>query len=267
MSWASPKGSSAYPTTLSRIVISVILVALLLTVSFLVSHPISSTLGGYFYSIDSSQKLDLSVSPGNQTSVDTRLDVVDNNVSSDSSMLVPPKSSSFQDGVDEKLPTNSKLPMSSIDSGISPETKMEDTPVYNNEEAVNKNAVGKNLPDKPNSQLPVNSTKEIKHLVAPVSVPSSGSTQEDASSNVTMNETVVGKSVSKGSLSNSNFIEMGSNNTTPTYSDSKSDAEPAISHGSDTSNVNSTGSVDSGTLLLILALNQILQLFIYLFIF
>lgn len=276
MTWASPKGSSAYPTTLSRIVISVILVALLLTVSFLVSHPISSTIGEYFYSIDSSQKLELSVLQANQTSIDTHLDVVHNNVSSDSSTLVPPKSSSSQDGVDEKLPTNSNLPTSSKDSGIAPETqKVKNNPEDDNEKAVNKNAVtvnsstgsligdnfeavGKNPSEKPNSELPVNSTipsvvqEGIKDVAAPVSVPSSGSTQEDASSNVTKNETVVGQFVSQGSLSGSNFVDMGSNNTTPAYSDSKSDARPAISPGSDTSNVHSAGSVDSGILPLIL---------------
>lgn len=285
MTWVSPKGSfsmNAYPKTLSWIAYSVLGLALFLTFAswVLVSYPIGSTVRGYFYGIDSSQKLELSISSGNQASVDPRSE---NNVSSNSSVLVPTNSSSYEDGAGEKLSlvTNSQGHPSSNGSGVVPESReMKDVPagsvrttdhfVDDSAKAINKSLAGdfvsqvpgngsslaletketkdqeavppsstgslnegnievfdKNSSSKPNSQLPVNSTD----LAAPVLVPSSDSTQEDASSNVT----------------DFNFVEMRSNKTTPSPSDSKSDAVPALSRDSDLRNGSSTGSVDSGS--------------------
>ncbi|KAF3433105.1 hypothetical protein FNV43_RR24207 [Rhamnella rubrinervis] len=282
MTWASPKHSfsmNAYPKTLSWIAYSILGLALFLTLAswVLVSYPIGPTVRGYFYAIDSSQKLELSTSSANQTAIDHRLDVVDNNVSSNSSALVPTNSSSFQDGVGEKLPFdsnsqavrtpgpfaddnakainkspsgefNSQVPYNSTGSSLALETKeakdQEVVPVSSTGSLIEGSieAVNKDSAYKPNSQLPVNSTDPP----APVqSVTSSGSTQEDASSNVTKNKTF-DKSVSKGSLNNSDILDMRSNNTTPTSSDSKSDAVPALSHDSDPSNISSNVSVDSG---------------------
>lgn len=286
MTWASPKHSfsmNAYPKTLSWIAYSVLGLALFLTLAswVLVSYPIGPTVRGYFYGIDSSQKLELSISSGNQTSIDHRLD---NNVSSKSNVLVPTNSSSFQDGVGEKLPFdsnsqearttgtfaddnakainkslsgefNSQVLYNSTGSSLALETKEAKdqvaVPVSSTGSLIEGSveAVNKDSSYKPNSQLPVNSTDPPPPVQ---SVPSSGSTQEDVSSNVTENKTF-DKAVYKGSLNNSDILDMGSNNTTPASSDSKSEAVPGLSHDSDPSNISSTGSVDSGSLLVILA--------------
>lgn len=105
MTLASPKGYLAvnYPRNISRIAVSVGALALFLFFGslVLVSYPISSTVRGYFYYIGRSTKLDLSIVSVNVTAVDAYVDVVDKNVSSESSFHVTP--------VDKSLDSNSSL--------------------------------------------------------------------------------------------------------------------------------------------------------------
>ncbi|KAI4347451.1 hypothetical protein L6164_008264 [Bauhinia variegata] len=91
MTWALPKGSprmSSRPRSISWIVVSVGGLALFLILAslVLVSSPIGATVQGYFYGVDSTQRLDVSIPSTKETTVDVHLnktlDQVDNGVSS-----------------------------------------------------------------------------------------------------------------------------------------------------------------------------------------
>ncbi|XP_030463524.1 protein YLS7 [Syzygium oleosum] len=74
MTLSSPKGSSAissFPRSLSVIAVAVGGLAMFLMVAslLLVSHPIGSTVRGYFYGVDSLSEVDLAVSPYNDSGV------------------------------------------------------------------------------------------------------------------------------------------------------------------------------------------------------
>ncbi|KAJ7970062.1 Trichome birefringence-like protein [Quillaja saponaria] len=115
MSWALPKGSNGmalYPRPLSWIVVSVggLAIFLIFASCILVSFPIGSTLRGYFYGVDSSGMLDLSISPVNQAAFDLHfnksIDAVDKNVPA---VVRAPNTSSDLPSVDNVEDTDKNL--------------------------------------------------------------------------------------------------------------------------------------------------------------
>ncbi|KAF5731101.1 protein YLS7 isoform X1 [Tripterygium wilfordii] len=97
MSLGSPKGfptMAAFPRSLVSIAISVGGLALFLIIAscLLVQSPLGTTVQSYFYGVDSSKKLEISVSSSNQTNYDSPLsnvDVIDKNSSSGPNFEVP----------------------------------------------------------------------------------------------------------------------------------------------------------------------------------
>ncbi|XP_038683615.1 protein YLS7-like [Tripterygium wilfordii] len=97
MSLGSPKGfptMAAFPRSLLSIAISVggLALFLILASCLLVQSPLGSTVQSYFYGVDSSKKLDISVSSSNQTTSDSPLSnvaVIDKNSPSGPSFELP----------------------------------------------------------------------------------------------------------------------------------------------------------------------------------
>lgn len=226
MTWTSPKGSpkmTAHPRSVSWIAVSVGGLAFFLFFAswILVSYPIGSTVRLYFYGVDSSQRVDFSISPDNQTIVDPRVDndvdIVVKNTSDESDLQVP-------------VSSNGPLNVS----------------MENN-----------NLPPESNSQVPVSSTsppvvelenKEIKDVTVPNPALSPVFTKEEDtkpsadSSNIT--KTVeIDEQVSVSFPNKSDSFDMGSNETAAS-SDSKSGAVPSSSGQS--SNHTDNAQVDTG---------------------
>ncbi|EXC20899.1 hypothetical protein L484_012975 [Morus notabilis] len=237
MTWtSSSKGYlaiNAYPRTFSWILLSVggLAVFLILGSCILLSNPIGSTVRGYFYGVDRSQKLDFSGYSGNPT---VTFHNVDKNDSSESNSQAPTSSSGLSpEEIGENFPSDSTLEVSTSPTGSSIDVNVEVTL--------------KNLSHESNSQVPpyLNSTspstlsdvEKMKDLAPPVPDQSSDSTREDwvkdgsYLSNVTDSDQI-GNSISMGSVNNSSILDMGTNDTVAASFGSKSGDAPAFSHDS-----------------------------------
>lgn len=242
MTWTSSKGYlavNAYPRTLSRIAVSVGLLALFLVIGswVLLSYPVGSTVSGYLYSVDSSEKLDLVVSSSNQTTISTPEYNVDRNVSSgsnvkDSSSVLETK------GAEDQV----TLPVSSTGSPVDDNSKL----------------VDKSSSHESSSQVPLSSkgastlsdVEKIKDRSATAPVASYVPTDKDgvkdiitSSTNVTDNNQT-GNSISKEFMNKSNFLDLGTNETIPASPGSNSGAVQAFSH--DSHLPNNASRTDSG---------------------
>lgn len=240
MTWASPKGSSrmaAYPRSVTWIVVSVGGLAFFLIFAswILISYPIGSTVRLYFYGVDSSQKVNLSIYPGNQTTTivpsdDKDVNIVVNNTPSKSDLRVPVDSNggASRDKSNFIPKSNSQVPISSMDkSNLAPES---------------------------NSQVPISSTsppvslenKEIKDHTAPLPALSPAFTKEEdvkpgADPSKVTKSVEIDDSLSLPNKSNS--VGMGSNDTAAS-SDSKSGVVQSSSSRS--SNDTKNAPVDTG---------------------
>ncbi|KAF2315739.1 hypothetical protein GH714_040274 [Hevea brasiliensis] len=106
-------GLVALPRSLSSLAVSVggLAIFLVLASLLMVSYPIRSTVHGYFYGVDNSNKLALPVFPGNE-SHDSNVDVINSDSPSGPSLEVPISSSGVNDSVDidkNSLPSESDL--------------------------------------------------------------------------------------------------------------------------------------------------------------
>jgi hypothetical protein len=227
MTWATQKGSNimtAYPRSVSWIGISVGGMAFFLMFAswILVSYPIGSTVRGYFYGLESLEKVDLFISMGNQStrdpSVGDKVDMVGKILvsESDSQVLLSTNEAPVVSETKEMKDVEAPVPTSSVGSNA--------PMVENNTQVIDKNL----------SQVPLSSTgqpviledKEMKDLTAPVPKSSSALTKEENakpssdSSNATMNVEI--KEPVPWSLNTSNSIDMGSNDTTASSSDPNS---------------------------------------------
>ena len=252
MTWASPKYSSrmaAYPRSVTWIVVSVGGLAFFLIFAswILISYPIGSTVRLYFYGVDSSQKVDLSIYPGNQTTTivprdDTDVNIVVNNAPSESDLQVP-KDSNGGASMDKSnlVPeSNSQVPISSMDkSNLAPES---------------------------NLQVPISSTsppvslenKEIKDHAPPLPAISPALTKEEDAKPATDPSKVtksveIDEQISLSLPNKSNSVDMGSNDTAAS-SDSKSGAVQSSS--SQSRNDTKNAPVDKGSYKPLFALNQ-----------
>ncbi|XP_061997274.1 protein trichome birefringence-like 18 isoform X1 [Rosa rugosa] len=235
MTWASPKGSismNQYPKTVSWIAVSVggLAMFLLFASWVLVSFPIGSTVRGYFYGVDSLQKLEFSSSLGNQNLVDSPLP---NNVVMSDKDAVSESSSDKNVGSD----SNSEVPTSSNSPLVGSEAKdLPDEPVVN-ESIVSVKPVDQPVPSG-------SSSSSVDENVETTPQTLSNDTNSQVSFSTTHNES---EDVAKPALRSSNVTEISvgpeQNDTTTSSSDSKSGSNPA---SSDLSNDASTGSVDTG---------------------
>nr|KYP74618.1 hypothetical protein KK1_007305 [Cajanus cajan] len=128
MAWTSLKGSprlSSHPRPLSWIVVLVGALAVFLIYAswVLVSSPVGATVQGYFYSVGSSEKLDLPVSPANEASVDSHLnkslDLVDNKSPSNQQ----PSTLATEVSSDNKVEQTDAKSNSQVDSSTNSSTK------------------------------------------------------------------------------------------------------------------------------------------------
>lgn len=226
MTWASPKGSprmSSQPRPLSWIVLSVGLLALFLffASSVLVSYPIGATVRGYFYGVDSSKKVDLSISPINETTTDVHLD----------------KSLDLVDGKvlpDQQSPMNSTS--QSSDSSIKPIDVKSDSEEPLNEstspkfpKSVEKNGLETSDAGASNAQSPPILSGNNQDVV---------NTSLPSQFNVPISEPV------SALINKSSDISTKSNETSLSPSDSSSSAVPASLEVANNASYN--GSVDSG---------------------
>lgn len=250
MTWASPKGSNSmnqYPKPLSRIAVSVggLAMFLLFASWVLVSFPIGSTVSGYFYGVDSLQKLEFSNSLGNQTPVVSPLpnnvDITDkdaisesnsgknrpsdSNTSSNASVVV-------SEAKDIKYPAD--VPV--VNEKVASEKPIDPpVPSGSNSSSVDENVetADKNFSNESKSQVSLRSTtpsivEEIKQR-EDIAKPALGIT----------NVTEIGETEKRVSAG------PESNDTAPSSSDAKSGSIPASSHLPN--NATSSESVDSGS--------------------
>lgn len=213
---------TAYPRSVSWIGISVGGMAFFLMFAswILVSYPIGSTVRGYFYGLESLEKVDLFISMGNQStrdpSVGDKVDMVGKILASesDSQVLLSTNEAPVVSETKEMKDVEAPVPTSSMGSNA--------PMVENNTQVIDKNL----------SQVPLSSTsqpviledKEMKDLTAPVPKSSSALTKEENakpssdSSNATMNVEI--KEPVSRSLNTSK--DMGSNDTTASSFDPNS---------------------------------------------
>ncbi|KAF5480296.1 hypothetical protein F2P56_001058 [Juglans regia] len=261
MTWASPKGSpimTAYPRTVSFIAVSVAGLAFFLMFAswILVSFPIGSTVRGYFYGVDTSEKMDLLFSPGNQTNINPRVDnnedIAVKDTPAESNLQVSMSSTGpLRDAMDLSSGTNPQVLVSTSDASVdskTTETKhVESTvPVLSNSQPSvrsngplvenNTKVVHKNLPPESNSQMPMSSpgstvdleNKEVTDLMAPLPASSVSRKEEDAKPSSKTTNVELKEPISPSLLNKFDSIDMGSNDST-TSSDSKSGAAPSLS--------------------------------------
>ncbi|KAL6127836.1 hypothetical protein ACLB2K_071197 [Fragaria x ananassa] len=228
MTWATPKGSvwmNQYPKTVSWIGVSVAGLAMFLLFAswVLVSFPIGSTVSGYFYGVDSLQKLEFSGTSGNQSMVDSPIpnNVVmsDKEEASESSSEVPTSLNSPVDGSEGKDVKD--LP---------------DVPVVDENGASGK-PVDPQVPSGSSSPS-ADENVETTHQTL------SNDTNSHVSLSTTHNED---EDVAKPALGSSNVTAISvvpeTNDSTPSSTDSKSGSNPA---SSDLPNDASSDSVDTG---------------------
>lgn len=231
MAWTTLKGSprmSSHPRPLSWIVIMVGALAFFLIYAswVLVSSPIGATVQGYFYSVGSSEKLDLPVSSVNEASINdghsnTSLDLVDKNPSSEDLQSSTISTEVPSDSKTEQTDTTSN---SQVDSGEStsvnlPMTKEvnSDTTVLNSGElgtlfGDRSDVANSSSPTQDNSQVDLNS-KTTKPLV--------GTNSFNETGNIRMEEPT-----SVALINQSSAVTTASNETSISSGDSTSTAVP-----------------------------------------
>ncbi|KAK7278365.1 hypothetical protein RJT34_23393 [Clitoria ternatea] len=245
MSWTAPKGSprmSSHPRTLSWIVVLVGALAVFLIYAswVLVSSPIGTTVQGYFYSVGSSEKLGLTVSPGNETSFDGHLNKtldVDDKASFDPQS---PKISTGESGeirikqtddasnsqVDSSESTTENLPVTKEGNG--------DATVSSSEESVT--LFGDNA-DVTNSSLPAKGNSEIDLTPSPT-VPVVGTNSSNVTGNIRMEDPNYVALINQSSAVNT------TSNETLSFDDATSTAAQASEEKPN--NTSYAGSVNSG---------------------
>lgn len=234
MAWTALKGSpraSSHPRPLSWIVAVVGALALFLFCAswVLVSSPIGATVQGYFYSVGSSEKLDLPIDDGHSLdhvnnkppSENLQSSSVSNEESNDSKIEQANTKTNSQSDLSESTPVN--LPMtkevkqdSAGSSSEEPVTTVGDNAdVFNNSLPAQESADTANsgLPAKENSQIDSNSSKTM---------PLEGSNSSNDTGNTRMEEPA------PVALSNqSTVVSTASNETSPSSDGSTSTAVPA----------------------------------------
>ncbi|ESW15891.1 hypothetical protein PHAVU_007G111400 [Phaseolus vulgaris] len=245
MAWTPLKGSpraSSHPRPLSwiAVVVGALAVFLFCASWVLVSSPIGATVQGYFYSVGSSEKLDLPVSSGNEYSIDdghlnTSLDQVNNKspsenlqsssisneVSNDSEKEQTNTETNSQSDLTESTPVN--LPMT--------EEVKQDPAVSSSGEPVT--TVGDNV-DVSNSSLPAQESADIANSSLPAqensqidsnsseTMPLAGSNSSNETDNIRMQEPAP-----VALINQSTVVSTASNETSPSSDDSRSTAVPA----------------------------------------
>ncbi|KAG5075712.1 hypothetical protein JHK84_056943 [Glycine max] len=231
MAWTTLKGSprmSSHPRPLSWIVVMVGALAFFLIYAswVLVSSPIGATVQGYFYSVGSSEKLDLPVSSVNGTSINDG----HSNVSLDLVDKKPPSEDLQSSTISTEVPSDSKTEQtdttsnSQVDSGEStsvnlPMTKEvnSDTTVLNSGElgtlfGDRSDVANSSSPTQDNSQVDLNS-KTTKPLV--------GTNSFNETGNIRMEEPT-----SVALINQSSAVTTASNETSISSGDSTSTAVP-----------------------------------------
>lgn len=245
MAWTALKGSPrafSHPRPLSWIVVIVGALAVFLFCAswVLVSSPIGSRVQGYFYSVSSSEKLDLPVSPLNEYSIDdghwnTSLDHVNdkppsenlqsssisNEVSNDSKIDQTNTKANSQVDLGQSTPMN--LPMNkevnkdpAVSSSEEPVTTVGDIADVSNSTLPSQESAdvaNSGLPAQENSQIDSNSSKTM---------PLAGSNSSNETSNIRMEEPA-----SMALINQSTVVSTASNETSPSSDDSTSTAVPA----------------------------------------
>ncbi|KAK7391785.1 hypothetical protein VNO78_20206 [Psophocarpus tetragonolobus] len=230
MAWTALKGSpriSSHPRPLSWIVATVGALAVFLIYAswVLVSSPIGATVQGYFYSVGSSEKLDLHVS--NEASIDDghlnkSLDLFDNKPPSEDL-----QSSTTSTGVpsDDKIEHTNTTSNSQVDSSESssvnlPTTKEvnNNTEVFNSGEPVT--SFGQSL-DVANSSLPTQENSEI-NLDWKTTAPLVGINSSNETGNIGIEEPTSGSLINQSSA-----VSTASNETSISSDDSTSPADPS----------------------------------------
>lgn len=121
MTFASPT-MSAFPQKLSSIVVSVGGLALFLIFAswLLISHPIGSTVSGYFYNVDHATKSGSSIPWSNQTTIEphheANVDVINKNPPSETDLEVPVTSSGPPFQLETKESANQQTPVPTLSS-------------------------------------------------------------------------------------------------------------------------------------------------------
>lgn len=252
MPWGTTiKGSprmSSNPRPLSWIVVSVgILAVFLIYASWvLVSYPIGATVHGYFYGVDRTAKLYVSVTPKNEDSMDAYLnkssDLVDSKPSSDPQYSTI-SSGQYSDSRIEQTDTNSnsQVDLSEPSSAKSPITKevngieSSDNAASNSQESTSS---FENRVDAVDSSLPAQSNSQID-LISAATLPVAGNNASNVTSNVRTEE------LASVELTNqSNAVITTSNDTSMSSGDSTSTAVPESIEKPD--NTSSADSVNSG---------------------
>ncbi|KHN30547.1 hypothetical protein glysoja_029984 [Glycine soja] len=205
---------SSHPRPLSWIVIMVGALAFFLIYAswVLVSSPIGATVQGYFYSVGSSEKLDLPVSSVNEASINdghsnTSLDLVDKN---------PPSEDLQSSTISTEVPSDSKTEQT--DTTLNSQVDLSDSTSVNltMTKEVNNNATdvaNSSLPTQENSQVDLNS----KTTTSLVGINSSNETD-----NIRMEEPT-----SVASINPSSAVSTAPNETSISSGDSTSTAVPA----------------------------------------
>lgn len=226
MAWTSLKGSprlSSHPRPLSWIVVLVGALAVFLIYAswVLVSSPVGATVQGYFYSVGSSEKLDLPVSPANEASVDSHLnkslDLVDNKSPSNQQ----PSTLSTEVSSDNKVEQTDTKSNSQVDSSESISANLPLTKEVNSDsEASNSGEPASSLGgsgDVANSSLSTQENSRLD-LNSSATVPSAGTNSSTKTDNIRMEEPTSVPLINQTSAVStaSNDTSMSSDDSTPT---------------------------------------------------
>ncbi|KAJ1379493.1 PMR5 N-terminal domain [Sesbania bispinosa] len=229
MTWTTPKGSprmSSHPRPLSWIVASVGALAVFLIYAswVLISSPIGATVHGYFYGLGSSEKLDLSVSPIHEASID-------------------PHMNKSLDLADNKPPLDPQS--STVSSDLSNDSKTEQTDTTTNSQVDSRESTSDQ--EVSNSQEPVTSFGDNVDA-ANSSLPTQENSQTDLTPSATISSNVTGirtEEPTSAVLTNqSSAVITTSNETSTTSDDSPSTAVPESAEKPN--NTSYAASVNSG---------------------
>ncbi|KAL2325195.1 hypothetical protein Fmac_024253 [Flemingia macrophylla] len=229
MAWTSLKGSpivSSHPRPLSWIVVLVggLAVFLIYASWVLVSSPIGTTVQGYFYSVGTSEKLDLPVSPANEASVDSHLN-------------------KSLDPADTKSPSDQQP--STVSTEVPSDNRIEQTDTTSNSQVDSSESTLANLP----TTKEVNMDKEVsikgepvtsfgdKAAVANSSLPTQENARLDLNSSATMPLAGTNSSTDKGDIrmeeptsvpliNQTSSVSTASNETSMSSEDSKPTSVP-----------------------------------------
>lgn len=204
---------SSHPRPLSWIVVMVGALAFFLIYAswVLVSSPIGATVQGYFYSVGSSEKLDLPVSSVNGASINDG----HSNVSLDLVDKKPPSEDLQSSTISTEVPSDSKTEQT--DTTLNSQVDLSDSTSVNltMTKEVNNNATdvaNSSLPTQENSQVDLNS-KTTKPLV--------GTNSFNETGNIRMEEPT-----SVALINQSSAVTTASNETSISSGDSTSTAVP-----------------------------------------